>query len=193
MRRRLVRIASPFAAAILTVAMMAFIAGAHDTDVMDNNDVRGKLDMQKVRLRHQPGPPFWTIVTFQEWSPRDIWDRGYLMIFLDTTGGPPADYFLLIRSTGPALEGSLWRVRGVGPDTRLATVPVVRQSRRSASIQVGLRRLEFGAKRAFYRWWAQTIVTNDVCRRTCQDRAPNGDENQLQWRPGMSPSPSADD
>jgi hypothetical protein len=189
MRRRLTHIAAPFVAALATVALITAVAGAHDTDFMDPDDTRGKLDVKQVRLAHQPGPPFWTVVTFAEWRTAEMWDRGYVMVFLDTEGGAGAEYYLLVRSVGVELQGSLWRARNVGPDTRLGTVPVRRLSRRSASVQVGLSRLNFGASRSFYRWWVQTLFTGELCRRTCHDVAPNRDPVR-QWRPGMSPSPS---
>lgn len=186
---RLLQTAAPFVAALLTVALVGAIAGAHDTDLTDPDDTRGKLDVKQVRLAHQPGPPFWTIVTFGEWRTAEMWDRGYLLVFLDTKEGPGAEYYLLIRSVRVDLLGSLWRVRNTGPDSYLGSVPARRLSRRSASVQVGLSRLTFGPQRTFYRWWVQTVFTGELCRRTCHDIAPNGDPVR-QWRPGMSPTPS---
>ena len=122
--RRLPRTLAPFAAALVTVAVVAAIAGAHDTDFNDPDDTRGKLDIEQVRLAHQPGPPKWTLATFGEWRTAEIWDRGYLMVFLDTQGGAGAEHYLLVRSSGVVLEGSLWRLRNVGPDSYLGSVPV---------------------------------------------------------------------
>jgi hypothetical protein len=189
MRRRVLRIVAPFVAGLVTVAVMALGAGAHDTDLTDRNDSRGRLDVRAVRLNHQGRPPFWTIVTFGEWGTAEMWDRGYLLILLDTRESPAADFYVLIRSVRVALEGTLWRARAVGPDTYVGSVPVRRLSRRSASATVGLSRLTFGEKRSFYRWWVQTLFTSDACPRTCHDRAPNK-ALVRQWRPGMSPSPS---
>lgn len=186
---RMFRAAVPFVAALTTIVLMTVAAGAHDTDFLDPNDTRSKLDVRQVRLAHISGPPIWTVVTFGEWSTASIWDRGYMMIMLDTQAGTSAEHYLLVRSTGPSLAGSLWRARNVGPDTYLGSLPVKRLSRQSASIQVALFRLTFGANRSFYRWWVQTVYTSDVCRRTCHDRAPNSGA-VLQWRPGMSPTPS---
>jgi hypothetical protein len=188
-RRAIVRAVLSFVAAIVTVGALTLIAGAHDTDFNDPNDTRGKLDVSRVRLAHQPAPPIWTIVTFQEWGIREMWDRGYLMVLIDTRMDPAPEHYLLVRSDVFALEGTLWLIRSVGPDSYLGTVPVHRNSRRSVSIQVGLRRLAFGPTRPFYRWWVKTIVTGDLCPQTCQDRAPNGGR-VLNWRPGMSPTPS---
>jgi len=187
-RRRVAHTAAPFVVAMVTIALVALVAGAHDTDLADPDDARGKLDVKQVRLAHQPGPPRWTIVTFGEWRTAEMWDRGYLMVLLDTQGGAGAEHYLLVRSSGTQLQGSLWRARVVGPDSFLGTVPVERWSRRSASVQVGLSRLTFGASRTFYRWWVRTVYTGELCHRTCHDVAPNG-EPVLQWRPGMSPTP----
>jgi hypothetical protein len=187
--RRLLSALAPFGAALITVALVTAIAGAHDTDLTDPNDTRGSLDVRQVRLAHKSGPHAWTIVTFGEWRTGKIWDRGYLMVLLDTQGKEDAEYYLLVRSAGTGLLGSLWRVRNVGPDSFLGSVPVQRFSRLSATVRVGLSRLTFGAHRHFYRWWVQTLFTGEVCKRTCHDRAPNRDP-VLQWRPGMSPTPS---
>ena len=186
---RFVRAVASLVAALAAVALMAAIAGAHHTDRQDPNETPGKLDVQQVRFAHQPGPPTWTVVTFAEWGVGEIWDRGYLMIMLDTAAGAPAEHYVLVRSTGSSLVGSLWRARNVGADTYLGTVPVTRPSRRSASVQVGSFRLTFGEDRSFYRWWVETLFTGSTCRRSCQDRVPNRNA-VLQWRPGMSPSPS---
>jgi hypothetical protein len=186
---RLLRAAAPFVAALITIVLMTIVAGAHDTDFLDPNDTRGRLDVKQVRLAHVPGPPTWTIITFAEWSTAGMWDRGYIMVLLDTKSGVGAEYYLLVRSAGTALQGSLWRAHAYGPDSYLGSVPTSRPSRRSASVQVSLKRLTFGASRSFYRWWIQTVYTSDLCPRTCHDRAPN-QESVLQWRPGMSPTPT---
>ena len=110
--------AAPFVAALLTVALVALVAGAHDTDLTDPNDAGGRLDVREVRLAHQPGPPLWTIVTFAEWRTVEMWDRGYLMVLLDTQGGPGAEYYLLVRSAGVRS-----RAHSGGPDGGAGYVP----------------------------------------------------------------------
>lgn len=188
--RRWLRTAAPFAGAIVTALLAAFAAGAHDTDFKDRNDTRGKLDVREVRLAHRTGSPMWTVVTFAEWRVFEMWDRGYVEILLDTRREKDPEYYLLVRSSRSDLLGSLWRLHATGPDSYLGTVPVKRMSRRSVSVQVGLWRLDFGKRRDFYRWRVHTLLTSDVCRRTCHDYAPNG-ASVLQWRPGRSPTPSA--
>lgn len=189
--RRWPRVAAPFAAALATATTMALMAAAHHADTTDPNDTRGRLDVKRVRFDHQ-GPPNWRVVTFSKWTIRGMWDRGYIMVLLDTAGGEAAEYYLLVRSNGRSLEGSLWRARAVGPDSRLGSAKVWRRSGRSVTVQVRLRRLDFGEKRTVYRWWAHTTFTDDVCRRSCHDRAPDRGAIE-QWRPGMSPDPSPSD
>ncbi len=186
---RFVRAAAPLVAALAVIALMAAIAGAHHTDRQDPNETPGKLDVKQVRFAHRSGPPQWHIVTVGRWGTGEIWDTGYLLVMIDTAAGAPAEHYILVRSTGSSLVGSLWRARNVGADTYLGTVPVTRPSRRSALVQVGLFRLTFGEDRSFYRWWVETLFTGSTCRRSCQDRVPNRNA-VLQWRPGMSPSPS---
>jgi hypothetical protein len=188
---RALRVLAPFVAAFATVLLVSLAAGAHDTDLTDPDDARGLLDISQVRLAHEGVPPAWTIVTFARWGVLRMWDEGYLIVWLDTQEGPDPEYYALIRSNRYLLEGTLWRARIYGPDSFVKRLEVWRQSGRSASVRVRLINLAFGPKRTFYRWWVSTVYTSDSCRRSCHDRAPNGTEMVLQWRPGMSPSPSA--
>jgi hypothetical protein len=186
---RRTRALAPVVAAIVTVGLVSLAASAHDTDFNDPNDTPGRLDVSRVRLAHQPGPPRWSVIMFRGWTIREIWDRGYVMVLLDTRFSPATDFYLLVRSTGNALQGTLWEARSVGPDTFLGTVPVGKPSPRSVSVQVGLWKLTFGPSRRLYRWRVQTLFTSEACPRTCQDRAPNAGP-VVQWRAGMSPTPS---
>jgi hypothetical protein len=185
---RWVRVLAPFVAAAVTVALVAVTAGAHHTDATDPNDTRGKLDVRAVRMGHRFSTPNWTVVTFGKWSTASIWDKGYIFVMLDTQGKKAPEHYLLVRSVGTSLLGSLWRLRTVGPDSYLGTVPVSRPNLRSVYVQVRLGRLSFDEGRRFYRWWVETLFTSDVCRRVCIDRAPK--VPVLQWRSGMSPTPT---
>lgn len=187
---RWARPASPFAAAASTIVVMALVAGAHDTDLRDRDDARGKLDIREVRLAHEGRPPMWTVVTFSKWGNFEMWDRGYVEVLLDTRRTEDADYYLLVRTNRSRVEASLWRLYHFGPDTYLGPAAVKRLSLRSVSVQVKLSRLEFGEHRDFYRWWIHTVVTSPVCPRTCHDVAPNGGRRVKQWRPGRSPTPT---
>jgi hypothetical protein len=186
---RWTRALAPLVAALVTVGLVSLVAGAHDTDFNDPNDTRGKLDVSRVRLGHELGPPRWSVIMFRSWTIPSMWDRGYVMVLLDTRYSPAPDYYLLVRSAGRVLQGSLWQARAFGPDTFLGDVPAGKPSPQAVSVRVALWRLTFGPTRRFYRWSVQTVFTSDACPRTCQDRAPNG-ATILQWRPGMSPTPS---
>ena len=185
---RFLRAAAPLVVALATIALLAAVAGAHHTDRLDPNDTIGKLDVREVRLAHTPGPPRWTVETFAEWGTREIWDRGYIVIMLDTADGAGPEHYLLVRSSGRQLVGSLWRVRSGGSDV-LGSLEVDRFSRRSATVKVALSRLDF-------RWEAVllSVVGRDaLLRRHVPPNLPRSHPQQgalVQWRPGMSPTPS---
>jgi hypothetical protein len=183
------RVVAPFVAAAMTVLVIAFVAGAHDTDLTDPDDATGKLDIQSVRLTHDGQPPQWRIVTYRRWTNYEMWDRGFIEVLLDTRQSVNPEYYLLLRTDRWRLTGTLWRIHAVGPDAFLGTVNVSRPSLRSATVQVRLGRLSFGEQRDFYRWRVHTVLTSESCPRTCHDRAPNGDW-VVQWRPGRSPTPT---
>ncbi len=180
----------PFLVAGLIVAMAlaALAAPSFHSDVDDPNDTRGLLDVRKVRLDHQ-GRTEVTVITFADWRPASIWDRGNAYVFLDTQGGEDAEYFVVVRSTGSDLQASLWRDRRDRRDLFLRNVKVRRKSSDGMSVAVPIKTLEFGRFRTSYFWWAMTSFTGEVCRRTCLDRAPDGGAVE-QWRPGMSPTPT---
>jgi hypothetical protein len=184
------RPAVPFAvaAAIVAVAVIALAAPRLHSDVRDGNDTKGLLDVRRVRLAHEGGTEV-TVITFATWTAAGIWDRGNAYVFLDTSGSPDAEYFVVVRSTGPDLQASLWRDRRDRRDVFMRNVKVRRKTSDGVSVAVPIKSLDFGRSRESYFWWATTSFTGEVCRRTCIDRAP--DEGAVeQWRPGMSPTPT---
>lgn len=190
---RLRRVA-PFAVAALVagtiVATITLAAPA--TTVEDRNDTRGVLDVETVRFTHPKGqPPKWQIVTFDGWRAATLWDRGYLYVLIDTLGGEPAEYAAQVRSDGRRMRGVLYRLgKGErGRDVAIAALDVGRANRSSVSVRVLLKRMRFGEKRTYYRWWVVTTLSGDRCASLCIDRAPNRNSVR-QFRPGMSPSPS---
>ena len=62
---RWTRALAPLVAALVTVGLVSLVAGAHDTDFNDPNDTRGKLDVSRVRLGHELGPPRWSVIMFR--------------------------------------------------------------------------------------------------------------------------------
>jgi len=156
------------------VVVLANPALAHHTDLRDTNDVRGKLDIREVHLSHKERPPIWRVVTFQKWRIREIWDLGFVLVFLDTAGSSESDYYALVRSDGERIRASLYRDRREARDVALRGLRTWRVGGRSVSVAVPLRFLEFGPHRTSYLWWAMTLKTGPACHRVCIDLAPDG-------------------
>jgi hypothetical protein len=193
LRLRIRRALLPFLVAGLVVGLVATaVASWRRTDVKDPNDRPGVLDVRTVRFWHPRGePPEWTVLTFDDWKPRQLWDHGYVHLFIDTKGGEVPEYRVLVRSSGRGLLGSLWRIpkRPRRTDRFVRELTVWRKSRDGVSVAVPLKRMRFGQDRKMYSWWAVTTLTSEKCPYTCIDRVP-GKGAVPQWRPGMSPSSS---
>lgn len=184
------RIMAPFAAALVVVGGLTLVVRAHHNDVTDPNDTRGLLDVRTVALAHEGRAPTWTVTTFRRWTAREVWDKAYVEVLIDTIRRSDPDYYVLVRSIRTQLQGSLWRNRAGGPDSYLGPVEVRRPSRRSVRFTLKLWRLDFGRNRDFYRWSVHTAFTSTRCRRSCHDTAPNG-QPPRQWLPGRSPTPTS--
>ncbi len=181
MTGRILRGIAPFAlvaATVVGVAVVAMAAGpvvpGPRAQVDDPNDTRGPLDIRRVWFEDPAdAPPNWTIVTYGPWHPKRLYDRGFTFVFLDTTGTDRAEYYVLIRSVGRALAGSLWRDPKRGGDIKLLPIGVTRSSNASLTLEIPLRKLEVGPFRTYYGWYAVTTFTGRVCRATCIDRTPD--------------------
>lgn len=132
----------------------------------DGDDAHGFLDVKHVDSFLETKQPVWKVVTISRWSTRKMWDRGFVVVYLDTFGAEPADYYALIRSVGARLRGTLFRNAH-----KVARVEVWRKSRRSVSIRIPLDQLTLGEGRKFFRW--RVVTLTDRCRRTCFDRIPD--------------------
>jgi hypothetical protein len=161
----------------LAVAVALLAAGppvaANHTDQADGNETSGVLDVAAVFHRHDAVPPSWEIVTFARWTPKSIWDAGYLLVWIDTLGDEQPDYYALVRSTGRGLAGSLWRDRR-RKDAVVARLRTTRANQRSVRVVVPFRKMEIGGHRTVYRWSVQTILTGGPCSRPCFDLVPDG-------------------
>jgi hypothetical protein len=156
------------------VLMATFaIAGQPPVQVDDPRDVRGRLDVRQVSFDPRPGTPVWTIRTFASWRPGEIWDRGFVVVFLDTMGTPKPDFFALIRPLGSRLRATLWRDPRTGRDYELRSLPVTRSSGDEVTVGIPLTAVRIGPSRASFGWWVATMFTGDRCRRTCVDHVPN--------------------
>ena len=191
--RRARRAILPFVVAGLVVGLVATaMASWRRTDVKDPNDRPGVLDVRMVRFWHPKGlPPEWTVITYNDWKPRQLWDHGYIHLFIDTEGREVPEYRVLVRSSGRNLLGSLWDIakRPGHADHFVRELTVWRKSSDGVSIKLPLKSMRFGPERKLFSWWAITTLTSEKCPYTCVDRAP-GNGSVPQWRPGMSPPPS---
>lgn len=162
------------AAMLVVLAAAALPVLAARMFITDPNDTAGRLDVHEVRFRDLDGtPPSWTVITYNDWTPRALWDRGYVLLNLDTFGSPETDYYALVRADRDRLRGSMWRRRINAVDIRLFSVEVRRRGDNGMAVWVPLRRLIIGDSRVLYRWSVTTLFTGGVCRRTCLDRAPD--------------------
>jgi hypothetical protein len=178
--------------AVTALAVLAGLAlpvlAARLLAVDDPNDTAGLLDVHEVRFRDPSGaPPAWTVITFEEWTPRQLWDRGYVLLYLDTTGSPDPDYHVLVRTDRHGLSAGMWRE---GSEHRLFDVDVRKRGSSGVEVVVPLRRLVIGEHRSVYRWSVRTVFTGGPCHRTCQDAAPD-DSMVEQPLPGASPTPTS--
>jgi hypothetical protein len=184
------RIALALSLTVVVVAV-ALNASANHIDVTDPNDSPGRLDISRVQVVGTIRRPIWKETTFREWSNRHIYERGFLLVFLDTFGtNQRPDYYALIHSVGTRLTAELFRDRQNKRDFRVSFLDVWRADRRSASVRVPLRKLRFGEQRVEYTWFARTVYSGfQECSNICFDSAPNG-QPIIEPRPGVTPSPS---
>jgi hypothetical protein len=169
---------------VATALVLPLIARARHIDVTDQNDVRGLLDVRLVKTFGEERPGF-RVFTFNPWSNREIFERGFILVFFDTLGTKRSDYYVLAKSTSTRMVASLYRDRQYKQDRRVASASVWRPSRRSVTIQIPLGRMKFGSNRLVYRWYVETLFTNRRCPRVCFDFAPNNDV-VVEPRPGAA-------
>lgn len=177
-------------AVVVAAAMLVpVLAGARHIDITDRNDVRGLLDIRRVHTFGVARPGF-KVSSYARWSKRDIFERGFFLVFFDTWSTKRSDYYALARSTPTQIVASLYRDRRHKRDYRVAAVAAWRASKSSVIIRVPLRKMNFGANRVVYRWYVETLFTGSGCRRVCFDFAPNRDV-VTEPRPGVTPTPTS--
>jgi hypothetical protein len=176
-------------ALVVIGASVPLLAGADHLDPDDPNDTRGPLDVKSVRSWGRARRPGWRVITFARWSAERVWDRGFVMVFLDTRRSDRFDYYALVRSNGSKMRARLFRDRRRRRDRDLGPLAAWRPSRRSVSVRVPFRKLRVGDNRAFYRWQVQTLFTGSRCRRVCFDVVPDrGPVLEPLNEPGPSPT-----
>jgi hypothetical protein len=171
-----------------TIVAFAFPAIAGLTSQQDPNDTAGRLDVRVVRLDGDERPR-WKVVTFGRWTLRQLWDRGDVIVQLDTRGDAAVDYLGIVRSNGRELLGTLFRVRRDGRLVRIGKIRPEKDGLRAASVWIALHKLSIGPNRTSYFWSVLTTFTSSRCPRTCFDAVP--DEGMLEEPlPGTSPTPT---
>ena len=185
MRRLVVGVA--IAAAALALAVPAV---ANHTSPQDGNDTEGLLDLRTVRLGHQR-PLVWTFLTIARWRPRQIYDRGYFVVELDTRGDQTIDYVVVLRSRRQEMLGTLHRVLANGTQAEMAKLRSDKFGGRSAWVALGLGRVLIGPRRTSFFWAASSLYTGTQGPSTCIDRAPDpGFVEELLEEPVPTPTPS---
>ncbi len=109
------------AVTVVAVVALAVPAGADHTDQVDPNDTEGRLDLRGCAVRPR-GRAELAIVTFPAWTVRAIWDRGYLMVQLDTRGDAAVDFVAVVRSDGRRLVAALFRRSRSGGQAEVASL-----------------------------------------------------------------------
>jgi RTX calcium-binding nonapeptide repeat (4 copies) len=143
----------------------------HPQNPPDRNDARGFLDVRRVKVSR--GERWsWRVVTRGGWTLRRLWDDGYLIIYLDTRDSARSDFYLLGRSRGGRMSGSLFR-DGTGRDPRIGGVKFRHPTKTTGRFRFDLDRIAVEAGRDFIRWSAQTILINRECAQACFDRVTN--------------------
>ena len=184
---------------LLGAAMVGAIAGmaalpalASHTNQTDPDDTRGIMDVAKVRFVHDDDSPKWTVVTYHGWRPGRLWDRGYVVVRLDTQGLPTSDYYVIVRSNRDRMVGTIYRDYAHARDRLIGRVPVTRPDGRSVRVVIPLRFLTFGPARTSYWWSVLTLFTSGTCPQTCFDAVPDtGAVEQPLPSPSPTPSPTA--
>ena len=184
MRARLVALPP----ALILLALPALVALASHRDVRDGNDVKGRLDLRKISIYGRPR--VWNIKTYGSWSARRIWDRGYLLVHLDTLAGARFDHYALVSSDGKGMKGVLVRDRMKRADFRVGKLRAWRSSRRGVKVTIPLAKAKIADGRDFFRWQIRTLFTGRGCRRSCIDFAPLGPVKEPLGHPQASPTPS---
>ena len=148
-------------------------AGAGHLVVRDEQERRGRLDIRRVEMVGETNAR-WNIVTFPGWTIREIFDRGYFLVFLDTFGSDRHDYYALVRATRGKLRAMLMRDRADKRDYRVARLGVRKLDRRSIRLFVPHRHMRFSSAQLTYNWYVQTLFTKKgKCSRVCFDLAPD--------------------
>jgi hypothetical protein len=172
----------------VTVALTLPVA-AGPVDHADPNDTTGRLDVRVVTFATEPGPLTWRFATFGRWTARQIWDRGYLLVQLDTAGDERIDHIIIVGSDGRELAATLLRVRRDGRQVEVGSIGADKDGPRAAFVSMVFHKLSIGSNRTSFSWSVLTSFTGKVCPRTCFDLVPDIGMVE-QPLPGVTPTPT---
>lgn len=188
------RVALVLVVLVTAASLSTMFAKATHQDSKDGNDVKGKLDIRAVNTAGQDSTPRWKFITFSRNPAKELQDRGFFLVYLDTFDDSRFDYYALISSDGSRLKGKVWRDRTNGPDRKVGNVRVWRADQSSVTVRVPLSMLNTGGKAWLtYRWFVKTLYTGRGCHRVCIDRSPNkGAVTDSNGKPSPSPTDTDD-
>ncbi len=170
-------------------AGLSLPVAAGPSELSDPNDARGRLDVRLVTTDLAASPLTWRFETFGRWTASQIWDRGYLLVQLDTKGDELIDHVLVLGSNGREIVTTLMRVRRSGQQVEVGSIGGGKDGPRAAFVSVAIHKLAIGADRTSFSWSVLTSFTGTVCPRTCFDLVPDLGMVE-QPLPGVTPSPS---
>ncbi len=170
-------------AALATATLVPLAASASHVDVRDANDVKGRFDVRLVQMGNDV-PRKWRVKMWSKWTAKQVWDSGFVLVYLDTFGSERADYYALLRSNGKRMVATLHRDRQTKSDYRMKNLKVSRPSGAVVTVTVPFGDLQRRAS-GLYRWRVQSLWSGPKCRRICFDRAPN---DQDVTEPGPRPT-----
>ena len=168
--------------ALLTLASP--VSATH-SNVRDDNDVSGRLDIRRVDML-QGLPREWVLKTHKGFTAKRVFDKGYLLVYFDTFGDERFDYYVLLRPTRAKFKGELYKdARNGNNDVLLGQTDLRKPNRRTVTTTVPFRKMRTPDGRLTYRWHARTIYTGPKCKRVCIDRAP---EDRSVTEPYLQPA-----
>lgn len=183
--------------ALVALASISFWASAQVSQTTDPNDVKGLMDIRKIKVSGSDKPRFLT-TTFHRWRAKRVWDAGYTLVYLDAKGDDWFEFYALIYSDGRSMKGRLYRHRRKKADYIARRLSAWKPNKKKVVVKIPLKHLNMPEKRTVVRWYVQTLMTGRDCPSVCIDRAP--DEGALDFllpvptptpTPTVSPSPSA--
>ena len=145
--------------------------GCHLDSPVDGNDTTGRFDVQRIRTSFGTTSSRWTFVTYRNWSRKHMWDRGYAVVSLDTSGDVSAEYRIVVRVRSDGRGGTAFLTR-LGDGKRWG-LDAWRPGSKSVAVRLPMTRVTFQPGRPYYRWWGQTLYIHSWCKRAvCFDLTP---------------------